>query len=434
MSRFRLVLLFQFSFLIFHFFPQEKNFSGSLSTLAGAALPYTENSGDFVLGEAKAEGELSVYTEESYLYASGFLLYDALRNHADALDFVSGRENSGLSLKEAWFDYTEDFWAVRVGRQISAWGKADGLSVTDVLCPQDETQFAASTYAESRLGINAVRFSLKSGSYTLDAYCIPFFTPAALPLSEGSPLKKVIFGDAAFSKDDIILPEVAVKNCEYGAKFSAYWTLFDLSLYAFYGFDDEPLVSYSLSENKSLKLSGEYEKMLMFGADTAVPIGETVLRMEAAFFPERKFAVSAEKQIEAITQGMDSEDRIGRNQLKALAGIDWMPSSWTITAQYYADCVFGEIEKIERQNYEHCATLSVSRSLFNETLDVSVNGILSLKDFDSVIKGKAEYKLSDQITLNIEGDFFNKGKDGKAGSYGKFRDLSCLIIGGKFSF
>ena len=97
----------------------------------------------------------------------------------------------------------------------------------------------------------------------------------------------------SFSRDDVNLPEVAVKNCEYGAKFSAYWTLFDLSLYAFYGFDDEPLVSYSLSENNSLKLSGEYEKMLMFGADTAVPIGETVLRMEAAFFPERKFAVSA---------------------------------------------------------------------------------------------------------------------------------------------
>ena len=156
--------------------------------------------------------------------------------------------------------------------------------------------------------------------------------------------------------------------------------------------------------------------------------------MEAAFFPERKFAVSAQNQIEAIMQGKEMEKRIGRNQLKALAGIDWMPSSWTITAQYYADCVFGEIEKIERQSYEHCATLSVSRSLFNETLDISVNGILSLKDFDSVIKGKAEYKLSDQITLNIEGDFFNEGKDGKAGSYGKFKELSCLIIGGKYTF
>ena len=131
---------------------------------------------------------------------------------------------------------------------------------------------------------------------------------------------------------------------------------------------------------------------------------------------------------------MDSEKLIGLNQLKALAGIDWMPSSWTITAQYYADVVFGEIEKIERRSYEHCATLSLSRSLFNESLELSLNGILSLNDFDSVIKGKAEYKLSDQITLNIEGDFFNKGKDGKTGSYGKFRDLSCLIIGGKYTF
>lgn len=434
MTRIRFLLLFHFSVFIFSFFAQEQKFSGSFSTLSGVALPYTDNSGDFVLGEAKAECEFTAYSEESSLFVNGFVLYDALKNHSDAMDFVSGKENSGFSLKEAWFDYTADFWAVRIGRQIGAWGKADGLSVTDVLCPQDQTQFAASTYAESRLGINAARFSLKTDSCSFDAYFIPFFTPSAIPLSEESPLKKAVFGDTVFTKDNITLPKVTIKNCEYGAKLSSYWTLLDLSLYAFYGFDDEPLISYSLSEDDSVIFSGEYKKMFMVGLDTAIPIGGTVIRMEGAYFPERKFAVSSQNQIEALFQGKDGKKNVELKQFKALAGIDWMPSSWTITAQYYADAVFGNVKMLERKGYEHCTTLSVSRSFFSETLEISVNAILSLNDFDNVIKGNAEYKLTDEISLSVEGDFFNKGKDGKEGTYGKFKELSCLILGGKYSF
>ena len=430
-SRF-FIFIFHFSIFSFPFFAQETQFSGTLSALAGVALPYTANSGDFVLGETKAQGELSVFAENSTLYANGFVLYDALKNHADALDFVAGNESAGIALQEAWFDYTQDFWAVRVGRQISAWGKADGLSVADVLCPQDKTQFAARTYAESRLGIDAARFSLKNETYSLDAYWIPFFTPAALPLGGASPLKKTLFGTTAFSRDDITLPDLHIKNSEYAAKLSAYWAALDISLYGFYGFDDEPFISYSLDEAGAVKISGNYEKMLMFGADAAIPLGETVLRMEAAFFPDRHFGTSAESQIASLMAGTQSKITQKHNQLKALAGIDWMPASWTITAQYYADTVFGDLSAISRERYEHCATLSVSRTFFSETLTLSLDGILGLNDFDSVLQAKCEYALSDHITLSVEGDFFNEGKN--TGTYGRFKDLSCLILGGKFSF
>ena len=223
-----------------------------------------------------------------------------------------------------------------------------------------------------------------------------------------------------------------IKNSEYAAKLSAYWAALDVSLYGFYGFDDEPFISYTLDETGAVKISGNYEKMLMFGADAAIPLGETVLRMEAAFFPDRHFGTSAESQIASLMAGAKSEITQKRNQLKALAGIDWMPASWTITAQYYADAVFGDLSAISRERYEHCATLSVSRAFFSETLTLSLDGILGLNDFDSVLQAKCEYALSDHITLSVEGDFFNEGKN--TGTYGRFKDLSCLILGGKFSF
>ena len=422
----------QSCFFIFPFFSQEIQFSGNLSANAGLGLPYTENSYEFVLGEMKAQGEVSVFGQKSSLYANGFLIFDALKNHSNSLDFVSGNEKLGGSVREAWFDYTDDFWAIRIGRQISAWGKADGICVTDVLCPKDSTQFAAATYSESRLGINAARLSLKNETYALDAYWIPFFTPAALPLSKGSPLKEVLFGKINFSDDDITLPKLKLKNGEYAAKLSAYWRLLDVSLYTFYGFDDEPFVSYSLALDGSAKLSGNYKKMLMFGSDAVIPLGQTALRLEAAFFPRRHFGTTAESQMSSLKKDKKPKITRQRNQLKALAGIDWMPGSWTITAQYCADYVFGNLDLIERRHFEHLATLSVSKTLFSETLTLSLDGIVRLTDFDSVIKPKASYALSDQITLWVEGDIFNKGKN--TGEYGRFKDLSCIIIGGKYCF
>ena len=417
---------------------QEIQFSGTLSSQAGIALPYTENSGDFLLGELKAQGEVSVYAQGCSLYANGFVLYDALKNRADALDFVSGDESTGIKMQEAWFDYTAEFWAFRIGRQISAWGKADGLCVADVLCPKDNTAFAARDYSESRLGIDAARLSLKNENCTFDAWWIPFFTPSALPLSDENPLKKTLFTTMQFSDDDISLPETNVKNGEYAIKASAYLASFDVSLYGFYGWEDEPTVSYvPIVENATpvgAHISGEYERMVMLAADAAIPAGETVLRFEGAFFPLRHFGTSAESQISALLLGAEAEKSVRRNQVKALAGIDWMPSSWTITAQYYADAIFGDIDALERPRYEHLATLSVSRSFFGETLTLSLDGILGLNDFDSAIQAGAEYSLSDHITLSVEADFFSKGKDGKTGMYGAYRDLSCIIFVGKFSF
>ena len=109
-----------------------------------------------------------------------------------------------------------------------------------------------------------------------------------------------------------------------------------------------------------------------------------------------------------------------------------MSGSWTITAQYCADYVFGNLDSIERRHFEHLATLSVSKTLFSETLTLSLDGIVRLTDFDSVIKPKASYALSDQITLWMKGDFFNEGKN--TGEYGRFKDLSCIIVGGKYCF
>ena len=427
------------------------DFSGNIETLWGVGAPWTDkdtSAGRFTLGNTSLTGQLDAYYGNSSAYAEATFSYDA--TGAINGSGAGGNLGSGfdLSLNELWLDYTASFWGIRIGRQKAAWGKADGIDITNVLCPSDMSSLAAMTGDDSKLAIDAIRFSLNGNQFTVDAYWIPFFTPSALPLDEGNSLRKFVvpasidFPIPAMNTslklpvkiNHFEKPELAIWNGEYGLKLSGYFSALDFSLYGFYGWDDTPFLDYTITYGEpavpgnpatampnALYVGGKYERMIMVGADAALPVGETVLRLEAGFFPQRHFQK---------TEG----GSLPRNQLSALAGIDWMPSGWTFTAQYYCDVIFGELDTLDRKDaYQHGATLSISKSLVNETLEISFAGLLGFNDFDSMLSPSVEYSISDQIKLGLNAFIFIPGPE-RDGKYGAYKDLSSICLNAKFSF
>ncbi|MCR5218417.1 DUF1302 family protein [Treponema sp.] len=416
-------------------FAQDFYPAGELKISAGAGAPEThDNAGKILNAATSLNGNLKIHGEETSAYIDGSLIYDGInaRSSSGRFDFVSGDSSIELMLKEAWMDYDAGLFAIRIGRQITAWGKADGLEVTDILCPKDERTLSASNYSESRLGIDAARLSVKSDSLTADLYWIPLFTPSALPLADGNPLKALVIPQSIsygsytlpvneITSDNFDLPETALYNSEAAIRLSSYQSFGDFSLYAFYGFDREPVMNYSLKTDdsgkpESITLTGSYKRMTMFGADAAIPVKELVLRMEAAFFLDRYFTSDIKK-----------------NQIKALAGFDWMPSACTITAQYYIDALLNNNDQVERDDIQQQASLNLSKSFLQETLDLSFTGLLDLKDFASMLSLQASYSLSDSMTLSAESSFFIPGPD-EDGLYGNYEDLSCLSLKASYSF
>ncbi len=419
-------------------------FSGDIETLWGVGAPWTDkdaNAGRFTLGTTSLTGKLDAYFGNSSAYAEATISYDA--TGAINGGFSSGNLGNGfdLSLGELWLDYTDSFWGIRIGRQKAAWGKADGIDITNVLCPSDMSSFAAMTGDDSKLAVDAIRLSISGNQFTADAYWIPFLTQAALPLEEKNPLRKYLIpsnikipvGQGQVLALPVAVgliqkPELAIWNGEYGLKLSGYFSLLDLSLYGFYGWDDIPIMEYSMqSANPAtgipsgIIINGNYKRMAMIGVDAALPIGATVLRLEAAFFPQRHFQKSDGGSLQ-------------RNQISGLAGIDWMPTGWTLTAQYYCEYVMDSLESLERKNaYTHGATLSISKSLVNETLELSFSGLIGFNDFDCMLSPSISYSLSDQINVGAKAYIFIPGPE-RNGKYGAYKDLSSLCINAKFSF
>ena len=429
---------------------QEIDFSGSLTSQAGVGLPNThDNKGDYLLGQTLFDGILKSYLDESMVFVNAQLLYDALggqwANGSSA--FVSEDGTYALRLREAYMDWKGDLFALRIGRQVAAWGKADELQIADILCPQDESSIVGSDYNESRLGIDAVRLSLLADSAQVDAYWVPFFTPSPLPLARGNPLRPYTFPESAgghellnwFDFDDT--PEKKLSNSEYAVRASLYTSVADLSLYGFYGWDDTPFMTYTGDWNDDgddfdyIMIEGEYKRMSMVGADAAIPAGDFVIRLEGAFFPNRHIQTSAESQLAAQFMGESAVSSKKKHQLVALAGFDWTPAGgWTITAQYAGDYVFDHDDDLDRKQYEHQATLSIEKTLLGEDLTLSASGSLDLRDYSSTSELEVDYKISDAVTLSAIGDFFLEGPDDKKGMFGDYHDLSCVIVKGKISF
>jgi hypothetical protein len=422
---------------------QDISFSGSVKTAAGVYLHGDDTAGHLSEVKETAAAAIDATAGGCEAYITGNVSFDAIAANESG-SFMPG---AGLSadIREAWFDWTsggsEKNLKVecKAGRQITAWGKADGIRIADVLCPQDLTTLTASNYSESRLGIDAVKLSLSGTYFAADAYWIPVFRPSALPLAGSSALRKAFIPESIsaggitlpVTTGTISSPEAKLANGSYAGRLSFWFPAADFSLYGYYGYDDRPVPDYTLilagAVPAGISVSGAYYRYGMAGFDAAVPAGPFVFRTESAFFFDRALACTAG----TVLNG--GENYVRKNQLKALAGADWTHDSWTLTVQYYEDIVFAYDNTLDRDMREPGATMSLSRTFLQNTLTLSLSGAVCWNDLDSYASFSAAYALSDQITLTLSAKGYFPGPDAD-GEYGVYKDLSCIRLEGIYRF
>jgi hypothetical protein len=205
----------------------------------------------------------------------------------------------------------------------------------------------------------------------------------------------------------------------------------------FYGWNDIPFMEKNLTGGlpspTGLALLPAYERTITAGADASIPLGDFLLRMETAWIGGGRYERQT-ADIAAILGGGQTERPVEKQNLKLLAGVDWNSAAWSLSAQYYEDLLpdaySGGTERHWRKNG---VSLRIARSFFRETLNLSAWCYLDLVDFDSAGSVSAEYALTDAINLSLGSDFFTGGIDNR-GTYGAYKDLSCIWFKGIFRF
>jgi hypothetical protein len=409
----------------------EIELQGSLETLH--ALPFSADRG-LTDSRTTFTGDIKVFAGETTALVSLQAEYNG-----------ASPDRTGFLLGEAWADWSAGGFNLRLGRQLVSWGAADGLILTDVVCPQNLSAYAGLDFAGSRLAVDGLRLRYSFSSIVVEALWLPLFTPARLPDNSENPLRGIFF-PSSVEMNGMSIPVVidrtdlplSIKDGEYGLRFSWYTHALDFSLAAFYGWNDIPFTEKKLSFTTppvpdKLVVSPGYARTITAGADASIPLGPVLLRLEAAWTGGSRYDPSAADLAAILSRG-ESAGPVEKQNIKALAGIDWTPRGWTLSAQYYEDILpdagNGGTERPWRKN---AVTLQIARAFFRETLDLSVSAFLDLIDFDSAINAAAAYALTDSLSLTLGGEFFSGGIDDR-GTYSAYKELSCMWIKGVFRF
>ena len=131
----------------------------------------------------------------------------------------NGRLEGALDLKEAWIDFALGDADIRLGKQLFAWGLADGNNPTDNLNARHVGTRLVSTLDEQKMGAIAanVVYNLPGNSGSVQGVFLPISVANDLPSMAmdltipGSPIMHLVL------KDDVA-PAVALDNVEGGLR------------------------------------------------------------------------------------------------------------------------------------------------------------------------------------------------------------------------
>lgn len=412
---------------------------------------------------AQIKGEVLAGSAYAFLSASAEYNY---RNPA----------RTGFKLNEAYFRYSGEIWDLSFGRQLINWGQADGFSLTNVLSAKDSSVFLALSSDDTKLASDSIRLRFFHDIFTFEAVAVPFFTPNKLPLfhfenGANDTLFSIKLPDKV-TKNGLSLPVTYTKtenekpkmftDSEAAARLSFFLPGIDFSVSGFYGWDKNPRFVKSGYAKKGLfnpaapfgplnpyvpkelhtNLNEEYYRIGMAGIDAAIPAGDITIRLETAYIGGRYFEpknLLTEKSVNDLKRQtpddvtLEFNSAIKKHQLLALAGVDWIKNSWTLSAQYFEDLILDHKDDIERPMHKGFVSLNISKTFLRDTLKLSASGAVDINYGSTFSTYAVDYSLTDNMHVILGGDLYTKGYDGK-GDFAQLNKISSIWVKGRFNW
>lgn len=420
-------------------------------TLALIALPFlTQGQGlfetsnettDSPLSETKLlhgyfKGQTWLRNSENYIcnaFGEASLQFEENKNLVVAKSDIRFRkgyffntETSLIEIKEAWAGIRTPHFNISLGEQIINWGRTDGFNPTNNITPTDYF-FLSPTPDDQKIS----NFLLKSrirlaSSIDVEIIAIPIFRPSVYRYELFEMGDNITFNQAVSPNKKLTNSSLATKlNFEYpGIGFSISWfSGFD----PFYGFDLQK-VDFSKGTPEIVYIPAYYKKNTL-GTDFAIPIGNVIIRSEAAlnlsnnetqemYIPKNNmnYVAAIEFNVSEVTailqyignytlnfQSLEIPELT--NPLDPLAQIDYIQK----TIRYESELMNRKIFH-QQESTNNGLSLTLSGNFAYETLNAEISCFYDFTSEEMLIKPQASYKLSDALSITA-GYHFMKGKE-----------------------
>jgi hypothetical protein len=341
-------------------------------------------------------------------------------------DLFGDRLESDTTLLEGYLTIHFARADIRIGKQIVAWGRADGINPTDNLTPHDFV-ILLPFEEDQRFGTTAMKIDgYLPMDLTLTLFTTPFFEPSKIPL--GSPTNGQITENR---------PDHTRSNSEVGLKLNHNGGRLDWSVSYFHGFDllpDARMIGLSAA-GPVIEL--RHNRINVVGADAARNFGRYGFRTEAAYF---------------MTRDRDGQDPTVKNPfLFYVAGIDrtflenlnlnlqfvgrWIknfnnPES-IVDPALKAVAIQNAIFDNQQDRTSYGLTSRIGDKWLNDTLEAEVLLFINFKRTNEYIRPLVTYAFTDHVKGTVGGEIYRGPEDS---FFGRLKDNRGAFTELRYSF
>lgn len=338
---------------------------------------------------------------------------------------LPGDAKTHSTLLEAYLALHFEHADVRVGKQIIAWGRADGINPTDNLTPHDYVALLPFE-EDQRFGTRAVKWdSYLSNELTFTVFATPFFEPAKIPhaLPGGASLET----KPAHTLAD---GEVALKLNRTGGDL-------DWSVSYLRGHNLLPSARLLGIDAAGPQVELHYDRINVLGADVAHNFGRYGFRAEAAYFS---------------TQDKNGQDISVMNPyFYYMAGFDrTFSENLNLTLQLFGRWVrnFNDPQSIADEPQREVAlqnaitngqqarvsygwTSRLSDKWLNDTLEAELLVVANITQHNAYLRPLISYAFTDRMKATLGGEFYQGAKNSY---FGRLKPNQGMFSKLKYSF
>lgn len=304
---------------------------------------------------------------------------------------------------------------LRLGKQIVAWGRADGINPTDNLTPRDYTVLLPFEN-DQRFGATAARLDVfPSPEHTVTLFATPFFEPSEVPL----PATGFAFTE--------VTPERSLSNTQLGLRLNKVGEGFDWSVSAFRGFSLLPDARLFSSAPTVPILELHYDRITVLGADFARNFGRFGFRGEAAYVDTRDDAGTDPGTKNPYLFWIVGVDRTFFDNLNLNVQFFQRRVQHYQNPEAIADplersiAVLNAILDGQQDRISNGISFRISEKWYNDTLEAEVFVVVNGTRHDSFMRPLVSYAFSDHWKGTVGAEIYRGAVDTQFGGQKKNR-------------
>jgi hypothetical protein len=340
---------------------------------------------------------------------------------------LDGRLDAGDAtgeLREAYLDVRRGRFDVRIGRQIVAWGRADGINPTDNVTGQDLTLLVPDE-DDGRLGTAAVRVGYHLGDVTVTALWLPEFRGHRFPLP-APPTGLAL-------RDDTTRWDAG----QWAARVEQTGRAVDWSASVLRGRDLSPDLGIGPGADGAPAIRLAHHRVTVVGGDMAMNAGRVGLRAEGAYvhtadadgvdpFTKNPYLFLVAGGDRTFREYLNLNVQYIYRRVFAYAPMPATPAGLAAAIAQQQAIVNGQTRRSQ-----HGLSLRIAHKWLRETLEAECAAAGFLDPGGLTIRPKLAYALSDQWKLLVGAELFRGAHEAV---FGLLRPNSTAYVETRWSF